>query len=161
MHNVKPHETSAFSRRLRWLLPWLLVPILLACGKPMPPYTGGDVGKLTVIDQKVGDGIEAKPGMQASVLYTGWLYDEHAGDKHGIKFDSTADHGGDPFAFTLGAGKVIPGWDKGVVGMHVGGKRELLIPPKLAYGDRGAGGVIPPGASLVFEVQLVDVKPGG
>lgn len=158
MRNMKNRSISRAPARLRWVLPLLLVPILAACHKPAP-YTGGDVGKLTVIDQKVGNGVEAKPGMEVSVLYTGWLYDEHAKDKHGAKFDSTDDHGGDPFSFKLGAGKVIPGWDKGVVGMHVGGKRELLIPPKLAYGDRGAGGVIPPGASLVFEVQLVDAKP--
>lgn len=135
----------------------LLVPLLLVlagCQRP-PSYTGGRVDKLTIIDEKVGDGVEAKPGMDVLVHYTGWLYDEHAADKRGAKFDSSLDRG-TPFPFRLGAGRVIPGWDRGVAGMRVGGKRLLLIPPQLGYGERGAGDAIPPGASLVFEVQLLD-----
>jgi FKBP-type peptidyl-prolyl cis-trans isomerase FkpA len=136
----------------------LLIALLAVagCSNTAPaPYAGGDVAKLTVIDHTVGDGVEAKPGMQVTVHYTGWLYDEKAADKHGLKFDSSRDHGS-PFSFVLGKHQVIAGWDQGVAGMRVGGKRELLIPSKLGYGARGAGGVIPPNASLVFEVELLD-----
>ena len=110
-----------------------------------------------MIDQKVGTGAEAKAGMDVLVHYTGWLYDENAKDKHGAKFDSSRDHGA-PFNFTLGAGSVIDGWDQGVAGMRVGGKRTLLIPAALGYGARGAGDDIPPNASLVFDVELLDVQ---
>ena len=145
---------------MRRLLPLIallaLAACLAACNGAPPPYTGGDVATLTKTDLKVGDGVEAKPGMEVLVNYTGWLYDEKAADRHGRKFDSSFDHGS-PFSFVLGQGQVIPGWDQGVAGMRVGGKRELLIPAALGYGARGAGGgVIPPGASLVFEVELVD-----
>ena len=92
-----------------------------------------------------------------SVHYTGWLHEQTAADKRGQKFDSSRDRG-EPFVFKLGAGRVIRGWDEGVAGMRVGGKRELLIPADLGYGVRGAGKVIPPGASLVFEVELLDVR---
>ena len=91
------------------------------------------------------------------VHYTGWLYDAAKADKRGNKFDSSKDNG-QPFEFNLGAREVIPGWDQGVAGMKVGGKRVLTIPPDLGYGARGAGGVIPPNATLVFEVELLDVK---
>ena len=144
--------------RWRWLLPLCALLLLSACQKPVPPYTGGDVGKLTVVDQKVGTGVEARPGMQVLVHYTGWLYEQKASNKHGLKFDSTDDHGGTPFSFVLSQGKVIDGWDKGIVGMRVGGRRELLIPASLGYGARGAGGVIPAGASLVFQIELVDAE---
>lgn len=141
---------------MRRLLPLLALLALAACSGTPPPSTGGHVDKLVATDLKVGDGAEAKPGMEVLVNYTGWLYDEKAADKHGTKFDSSLDHG-TPFSFVLGTGQVIPGWDQGVAGMRVGGKRELLIPADLGYGARGAGGgVIPPGASLVFEVELVD-----
>lgn len=132
---------------------------LAACnGTPPPaPASSGQVDKLATVDTKVGNGAEAKPGMTVQVLYTGWLYDEHAKDKHGSKFDSTDDHGGEPFSFPLGEGQVIKGWDQGVAGMRVGGERTLLIPAELGYGARGAGGVIPPNASLVFDVKLVGV----
>ncbi len=137
----------------------LALAALTACNNTPPPApaSSGQVDKLTVVDTKVGSGAEAKPGMTVQVLYTGWLYDEHAKDKHGTKFDSTDDHGGDPFSFPLGQGQVIKGWDQGVAGMHVGGERTLLIPAELGYGARGAGGVIPPNASLVFDVKLVGV----
>ncbi|MEW9623502.1 FKBP-type peptidyl-prolyl cis-trans isomerase [Rhodanobacter geophilus] len=132
---------------------------LAACtGAPPPaPVSSGQVDKLGIVDTKVGSGAEAKPGMTVQVLYTGWLYDEHATDKHGTKFDSTDDHGGKPFSFPLGQGQVIKGWDQGVAGMRVGGERTLLIPAELGYGAHGAGGVIPPDASLVFDVKLVGV----
>ena len=100
-------------------------------------------------DLKEGTGAEAKAGQSVSVHYTGWLTD-------GQKFDSSKDRN-DPFAFVLGGGMVIKGWDEGVQGMKVGGVRKLTIPPQLGYGVRGAGGVIPPNATLVFEVELLDI----
>ena len=109
-----------------------------------------DVTKLVIIDKKVGTGPEAKSGQSVTVNYTGWLTD-------GTKFDSSLDSG-KPFPFNLGAGEVIKGWDEGVKGMKVGGVRMLTIPPALGYGDQGAGGVIPPGATLVFQVELLSVK---
>lgn len=112
---------------------------------------------LQKIDVKQGDGKEALTGKPVIVHYTGWLYDETKPDKKGAKFDSSRDRQV-PFGFFLGAGKVIKGWDDGVVGMKVGGQRTLIIPPALGYGDRGAGGVIPPNATLIFDVELVDVK---
>ena len=105
-------------------------------------------------DAKVGTGATAKVGQTAAVHYTGWLYNN--GEK-GKKFDSSRDRG-QPFEFPLGQGQVIKGWDEGVEGMKVGGKRTLVIPPELGYGARGAGGVIPPNAWLIFDVELVGVK---
>ena len=107
-------------------------------------------------DIVIGKGKEAVAGAIVQVNYTGWLFDAKAADKHGAKFDSSIGRG--PFSFPLGAGRVIKGWDQGVAGMRVGGKRTLIIPSTLAYGQRGAGGVIPPGATLVFDVELLDVK---
>ena len=130
---------------------------ITGCGKAPPPYTGGDVGEFQRIDVVEGRGDPAKAGDEVSVHYTGWLYDEKAADRRGAKFDSSVDRG-QPFVFMLGAGRVIRGWDEGVAGMRVGGKRELLIPADLGYGKKGAGGVIPPGASLVFEVELLDIR---
>ncbi len=146
----------------RWLLPVFTLLALAACSnKPPEPYQGGTVTKLATHDIKVGDGTRAEPGMEVLVQYTGWLYDEHAPDHHGREFDSTSKHNDTPFRFVLGTGQVIKGWDQGVAGMRVGGERELVIPPDLGYGSRGAGGgVIPPDAPLVFRVKLVDaVKP--
>ena len=134
----------------------LAVLLVAACGGP-PPYTGGDVAELQRIDVKVGTGEPAIAGDEVSVHYTGWLYDQNAPDKRGQKFDSSRDRG-EPFVFLLGAGRVIRGWDDGVAGMQRGGKRELQIPSGLGYGARGAGKVIPPGASLVFEVELLDIR---
>lgn len=142
---------------MRWLLSLLVVFTLGACTAAAPAQATGSVDKLVVIDQKVGTGTEAKAGMSVTVHYTGWLYDASAKDKHGSKFDSSRDHGA-PFTFKLGAGQVIEGWDQGVAGMKVGGKRTLLIPASLGYGARGAGGDIPPNASLVFEVELLDAS---
>jgi FKBP-type peptidyl-prolyl cis-trans isomerase len=105
---------------------------------------------LKYTDEVVGNGTEAQAGKTAVVHYTGWLTD-------GKKFDSSKDRG-QPFSFPLGGGRVIKGWDEGVVGMKVGGKRKLVIPPNLGYGAQGAGGVIPPNATLVFEVELLDLK---
>lgn len=107
-------------------------------------------------DTVPGTGAEAKAGQRVRVHYTGWLHDPTADHGRGRKFDSSKDRN-DPFAFPLGAGHVIGGWDEGVQGMKVGGTRTLLIPPELGYGARGAGGVIPPNATLVFEVELLAV----
>lgn len=100
-------------------------------------------------DKALGDGDEAVAGQPVSVHYTGWLTD-------GTKFDSSVDRG-TPFDFPLGGGRVIKGWDEGVAGMKIGGKRVLVIPAELGYGDQGAGGLIPPGATLIFEVDLLGV----
>ena len=108
-------------------------------------------------DTLVGTGREAEPGFNVSVHYTGWLYDEKASDHKGKKFDSSVDRG-QPFKFDLGAGQVIQGWDEGFAGMKIGGKRTLIIPSEMGYGARGAGGAIPPNATLIFDVELLDVK---
>jgi peptidylprolyl isomerase len=105
---------------------------------------------LSYLDIKPGTGALPAPGKQVKVHYTGWL-------ENGTKFDSSVDRG-QPFVFPIGAGQVIPGWDEGVMSMKVGGKRKLIIPPQLGYGARGAGGVIPPNATLIFEVELLDVN---
>lgn len=115
------------------------------------------VNELIKVDQKVGDGAEAIPPVQVTVHYTGWLYDPSKPEGHGAKFDSSVDRG-EPFSFYLGGGQVIRGWDEGVAGMKVGGKRTLIIPSFMAYGERGAGGVIPPYATLVFDVELLGLK---
>ena len=107
-------------------------------------------------DTTVGNGAAAQAGNEVTVHYTGWLYDPTKDNGRGRKFDSSKDRG-DPFKFDLGAGNVIRGWDEGVQGMQVGGTRVLRIPPELGYGARGAGGVIPPNATLVFEVELLAV----
>ncbi|MGS0996893.1 FKBP-type peptidyl-prolyl cis-trans isomerase [Rhodanobacter sp. FW102-FHT14D06] len=142
---------------MRWLLSLFALISLAACSAPAPQQTRGSVDQLTVVDSKIGTGTEAVAGMKITVHYTGWLYDETAGNKHGSQFDSSRDHG-EPFSFVLGAGNVIAGWDQGVAGMRVGGKRTLLIPAALGYGARGAGDDIPPNASLVFDVELLDVQ---
>jgi FKBP-type peptidyl-prolyl cis-trans isomerase FkpA len=111
---------------------------------------------LCYADTTLGSGATAKTGSKVSVHYTGWLHDASAPDERGDKFDSSKDRGS-PFKFDLGAGMVIRGWDEGVQGMQVGGTRVLRIPPELGYGTRGAGGVIPPNATLVFEVELLAV----
>jgi FKBP-type peptidyl-prolyl cis-trans isomerase FkpA len=116
----------------------------------MPTTASGLIYK----DNEVGTGDEAVSGKSVSVHYTGWLQ-EPSGDK-GKKFDSSVDRGS-PFSFRLGAGQVIRGWDEGVAGMKVGGKRTLIIPSELGYGARGAGGVIPPNATLIFDVELLGV----
>ncbi len=111
---------------------------------------------LQMEDTVVGTGAEARAGQNVRVHYTGWLYDPAAANNRGRKFDSSKDRG-QPFGFGLGQGQVIRGWDEGVQGMKVGGTRVLTIPPEMGYGARGAGGVIPPNATLVFEVELLSV----
>lgn len=141
-------------RRL-WM-PLLAALLLTACADPGPP-PGGTITAFQAIDEKVGEGAVAKSGQEVVVHYTGWNYDEKAPYKHGSKFDSSRDRN-EPFTFLLGAGRVIRGWDEGVAGMRVGGKRVLMIPPAYGYGRKGAGGVIPPNGSLVFEVELLEVR---
>jgi FKBP-type peptidyl-prolyl cis-trans isomerase len=116
-----------------------------------------NITELITHDAVVGSGTEAVAGRTVTVHYTGWLYNETKDDKKGTKFDSSRDRN-DPFAFRLGGGQVIQGWDEGVAGMKVGGQRTLTIPPAKGYGARGAGGVIPPNATLVFDVELIDVR---
>ena len=136
---------------------------MAACSREAPaPPTGAPavagVAELQAKDLIPGDGVEAVAGAQVTVHYTGWLYDPAQPEAKGRKFDSSRD-AGQPFSFKLGARQVIAGWDQGVQGMKLGGQRELVIPAALAYGERGAGGVIPPGATLVFDVELLAVEP--
>jgi FKBP-type peptidyl-prolyl cis-trans isomerase len=115
------------------------------------------VSALVMVDRVVGSGPEAKSGQRVQVHYTGWLYNPGQESGRGQKFDSSKDSGR-PFVFPLGAGRVIKGWDQGVAGMKVGGQRVLIIPAALGYGSRGAGGVIPPNATLIFDVELLGVQ---
>ncbi|HEX9174068.1 MAG TPA: FKBP-type peptidyl-prolyl cis-trans isomerase [Telluria sp.] len=115
--------------------------------------------KIEIIDEVVGKGKEAGAGNSVQVNYTGWFYRPMAKRQRGRKFDSSLDAGRDPLEFRLGAGQVIKGWDQGVAGMKVGGKRTLIIPSELGYGKRGApGGMIPPDSDLIFDVELLNVK---
>jgi FKBP-type peptidyl-prolyl cis-trans isomerase FkpA len=114
---------------------------------------------LVKVDTVLGTGTEAGPGSTVVVHYTGWFFKPLATKQHGRQFDSSRDAGREPLVFPLGAGKVIKGWDQGVAGMKVGGKRTLIIPSELAYGKRGAGGgAIPADTDLIFDVELLDVK---
>lgn len=140
----------------RWLATAALL-VLAACSDPGPP-PGGRIAELQRIDQREGTGPVAVAGTEVTVHYTGWNYDERTPDRRGAKFDSSRDRG-QPFTFLLGAGRVIRGWDEGVAGMRVGGQRVLMIPPEYGYGRKGAGDAIPPHGSLVFEVELLDVRP--
>jgi peptidylprolyl isomerase len=122
-----------------------------------PAQAAGEVttpSGLGIIDVKPGTGPVPHAGQTVTVNYTGWLF---VGGKKGKKFDSSLDRG-EPFSFTLGRGQVIKGWDEGLATMHVGGKRTLIIPPDLGYGASGAGGVIPPGATLIFDIELLGVQ---
>src|SRR4030088_1439510 len=133
-------------------VPAASVPTIVAAqtaGKTMTTASG-----LQITDNTVGTGASPKPGQTCVMHYTGWLYE---GGKKGKKFDSSVDRN-EPFEFPIGQHRVIAGWDEGVATMKVGGKRTLIIPPALGYGARGAGGVIPPNATLIFEVELLDVK---
>jgi peptidylprolyl isomerase len=118
-------------------------------GKPMTTPSG-----LQIIDTKAGTGASPQMGQICVMHYTGWLYENGA---KGAKFDSSVDRG-KPFEFPIGMHRVIAGWDEGVATMKVGGKRTLIIPPELGYGARGAGGVIPPNATLIFDVELIEIK---
>jgi FKBP-type peptidyl-prolyl cis-trans isomerase len=141
-----------------------LIAITAACsGKSDAPATGtaappgAAVTSLQTTTFKPGTGAAIAGGQIAVVQYTGWLYEAGATENKGKQFDSSR-NGRDAFKFPLGTGSVIKGWDQGVLGMKVGESRRLVIPPDLAYGDKGAGGVIPPGATLVFDVELVGIE---
>jgi len=138
---------------------------LCACDKPNSKVSVPvqiPVTELSLRDIQIGTGAEATQGHQLTVHYTGWLYDSNAEQFHGKQFDSSRGDDNNkpqPFSFVLGASQVIPGWDKGLAGMKVGGKRVLIIPGDLAYGERGAGrGLIPKNATLIFEIELLSVK---
>ena len=141
-------------------MPIPFLPMLLAFAPVLevPPVTDSATYEIPaatqIVEVETGSGDEAMPGRDVRVHYTGWLLTD---GKRGTKFDSSRDRG-DPFVFPLGGGKVIRGWDLGVQGMKVGGKRTLIIPASDGYGARGAGGVIPPGAALIFDVELLGVE---
>jgi FKBP-type peptidyl-prolyl cis-trans isomerase FkpA len=135
----------------------VLLGMVAACsGKPSAAPTGA-VSSMQSVELKAGTGEAVAAGKIAVVQYTGWLYEASARDNKGKQFDSSRT-AGQPFRFPLGTGQVIKGWDQGVVGMKVGESRRLIIPADLAYGDGGAGGVIPPGATLVFDIELVAIE---
>ena len=141
-------------RRLSAIFPFAVVLVLTACGGNTENTS---VTQLIRQDDVMGTGAEAQSGRVVTVHYTGWLYDQTRPDRKGNKFDSSRDRN-EPFSFNLGAGEVIRGWDEGVAGMKVGGRRTLTIPPDMGYGARGAGGVIPPNSTLLFDVELLEVK---
>jgi peptidylprolyl isomerase len=151
---------SQTMKKTAWLLAAAVSLALAANPAPADEKKGGESkmqkspSGLQWEDIKVGTGATPKPGQTCVMHYTGWLWEDGA---KGKKFDSSVDRG-KPFEFPLGQGRVIKGWDEGVATMKVGGKRNLLIPPSLGYGARGAGGVIPPNATLFFEVELLDLK---
>jgi FKBP-type peptidyl-prolyl cis-trans isomerase FkpA len=142
---------------MRRLSTALAVALLGAFATAPATWAADKVAQLQKIDRTAGSGTVARDGDVVQVNYTGWLYDAGARDHRGKEFDSSLD-GGEPIDFTLGAGEVIQGWDLGIRGMRVGGKRTLIIPARLAYGNRGAGDAVPPGAALVFDVELVGVR---
>ncbi len=143
---IPPNATLTFDVELVEVMPG---PPAAPQDLPAERYTTSASG-LRYADLSIGDGAQATAGRTVTVHYTGWLTD-------GTMFDSSLNRG-EPFVFPLGAGRVIRGWDEGVAGMRVGGQRQLVIPAALAYGSRGAGGVIPPGATLIFEVELLEVR---
>jgi FKBP-type peptidyl-prolyl cis-trans isomerase FkpA len=132
--------------------------MLGACGGPAVATAPSAVTTLQSTVLKPGTGAVVSAGQTAVMQYTGWLYDAAAKDNKGKQFDSSRMSGRTAFKFPLGTGAVIKGWDQGVAGMKIGESRRLVIPPDLAYGDKGAGGVIPPGATLVFDVELVGIE---
>jgi FKBP-type peptidyl-prolyl cis-trans isomerase FkpA len=141
-----------------------LFAVLAACGAKngappaaAPPPPAAAVAALEITELQPGTGPQIAASQTAVVNYTGWLYEPQAADKKGKQFDSSLTTGA-PFRFKLGAGEVIKGWDQGVLGMQPGGRRRLIIPADLAYGDRGAADVIPPGAALVFDVELLAIE---
>ena len=133
-----------------------LILFVVVAGCDSNPTAPSDGVPFTVIDLAEGTGATATNGQLLTVDFTGWLYAAGALDNKGTVFDTTV--GREPFTFPLGAGQVIRGWDQGLVGMRVGGKRRLVIPPELAFGERGSGNTIPPNATLIFEVDLISIQ---
>lgn len=138
------------------LLTWNVFAIELV-GEEKVSNQDGALKELVIIDTVEGKGREAEAGLLVKVHYTGWLYDPQAKDKRGKKFDSSLDRN-DPLEFSLGIGQVIKGWDEGVQGMKIGGKRTIHIPATMGYGTRGAGDVIPPNSDLMFDVELLGLN---
>jgi FKBP-type peptidyl-prolyl cis-trans isomerase FkpA len=152
-----PYERYNMKQLLNSCLIGLTLTLALAaCNRdPAPQPAGAATVAMQKIDTLAGTGKEATAGATAVVNYTGWLYEPNAQSQHGAQFDTSSGRG--PFSFQLGAGQVITGWDEGVKGMKVGGKRTLIVPARMGYGENGIG-PIPPNANLIFEVELVDVR---
>jgi FKBP-type peptidyl-prolyl cis-trans isomerase FkpA len=150
MPGMASHTISKFAM-------FVCVAVLGACSGPTVVAPVSPVTALQSTVLTPGTGAAVAAGQTAVVQYTGWLYEAAAKDNKGKQFDSSRS-GGQPFRFPVGRGQVIKGWDQGVLGMKVGGSRRLIIPPDLAYGDSGAGGVIPPGATLVFDIDLIAIE---
>lgn len=144
------------SRLLLWSLLGCLGAAACGGGSSSPTAATPPRGEFSQTDIRVGTGAEATPLRLLSVHYTGWLYDPSRPEQKGTQFDSSV--GRQPFSFTLGLGQVIRGWDQGVVGMRVGGQRRLVLPPELGYGSAGSPPAIPPNATLVFDIELLDVQ---
>jgi FKBP-type peptidyl-prolyl cis-trans isomerase FkpA len=143
---------------LRALTPLTCLLLLtLACSSSPPPPGQSEIKTLETVDAKVGDGAEATWGKEVLVHYTGWIYDQKRSENRGREFDSSRDRN-DPLAFTIGKAEVIKGWEEGVNGMKVGGRRVLTIPPDMAYGKEGLGELIPPNSTLIFDIELIEVK---
>lgn len=158
MLDARLHRQARLGTRALWAAVLVTALAAAACGEDTADTMGqSDITELIVQDVQAGGGEKAVGGARVTVHYTGWLYDGSRGDRKGRQFDSSRDRD-DPFSFQLGAGEVIPGWDQGVASMRVGGRRTLTVPPALAYGSAGAGGVIPPNATLVFDVELLVVE---
>jgi FKBP-type peptidyl-prolyl cis-trans isomerase len=142
---------------LRTLILSVALGVIAACGAKSTVAPVQTTQSLQIIDLQPGSGAAVAAGQRAVMQYTGWLYDAAAPDHKGKQFDSSRG-GPEPFRFTVGRGEVIKGWDQGIAGMKIGASRRLIIPPELAYGDAGTGGVIPPGATLVFDVELIAIE---
>jgi FKBP-type peptidyl-prolyl cis-trans isomerase FkpA len=136
---------------------FIVVVAAAGCGSSERAPGQSDITMLITVDEREGTGNEAMTGREVVVHYTGWIYDALARDNQGREFDSSRERN-DPLSFRLGAGEVIKGWDDGITGMKVGGRRMLTIPPDMAYGAEGMGELIPPNATLIFDVELIDVK---
>jgi FKBP-type peptidyl-prolyl cis-trans isomerase FkpA len=139
------------------LFPCLLTLVALACSSAPPPPGKSEITQLVSVDPKVGEGTEATWGRGVLVHYSGWIYDQKRSQNRGREFDSSRDRN-EPLAFTIGSGEVIKGWEEGVNGMKVGGRRVITVPPQLAYGGEGLGELIPPNATLIFDIELIEVK---
>ena len=153
-HSIRSSKSPMFLRRLAALALACVIAAGAGASAAVAAEETTTASGLRIIDTEVGTGATPKTGQTCVMHYTGWLYED---GKKGTKFDSSVDRG-EPFEFPIGTGRVIAGWDEGVATMKVGGKRTLIIPPDLGYGAHGAGGVIPPNATLIFDVELLDVN---